>query len=477
MELTVSLDDSFRGDTVRRTVDSRRGVFVDLDPETGRAVKFAFSGHEWTDDKAKKFMRNRKLNKVYFRELGNGKIYMNTLFVPNVIGGIACASSTKDTSEVEKILGSEKFGKLCEIENKHGYEKPFIVDIIAMEFGGKDTVIGNGLRFFRDKTLGMMKKFAGIPVHPGHLELFESHKDRIGNTVGAYEGEDGNPHVYTYIWPHGKAGEYREGLIIAEAQGLLDTYRVSMFGNPDEYTLIEEGDKDYGKVKADIHSWTPQSQDFVFEEAIQGSKAIRVVNNKDDGDDEEIVDSKTQKQDVLHKKGGSRVTITEILEALREYDAIALSDLLTVPCVVKAIEGHEETIKKKLRSDEDFAKEIISNCDGELFLKDERVVKIVNAEIKKRNEKLDNAADDISKVAENAKVDLTEDQLILVKMNLTGEETEEQLLKMVQSASMFTNGLSPKIGFFEKKETKAEDKKEDEDEVSTKEVSSPQYTI
>jgi hypothetical protein len=221
-----------------------------------------------------------------------------------------------------------------------------------------------------------------------------------------------------------------------------------MAGKPTEVEIVEEDDKDFGKIRARIIEWEPESQDFVSSEAIDGSKAMSIVNSK-----QVVVDS-----DESSVQGGFDLkTMTEILAALKEHESIALSDLLTIPAIKTAIEAHVQIKlnehEQGLPKNKEFMVKAIKSCDDDIINGSDRVGKIVNSLVEGRSRNIDALAEKVSVLARNAGINLSQPQVVLIKNNLTGEETDTLLLEIIKNASKFTKGLGGVEGIFEKPTT------------------------
>jgi hypothetical protein len=450
MKLEISLDDFYSGEVQRVAYDESKGVYADFAIGTSRVVKFVFDENGWNEETARKWIKNRKLNRVYFRRLSDGKVFLNSVYLSAPISKIQCSDNT---SEIKDIFGSKVYDDLLKIENRHGSEKPFVVKVVAMDFKGKDFVVANGMKFYREQVQNMIDKFSTLPIRLGHPSMFESQTKRIGNTIGAYVDKDGNPTTYSYIHPHGEAGNFREDLSIAQAQGNLGSFEVSMFGDPVDYETVKDEDvaKEDG-AQILLHDWNPTGQDFVDEGAIPGSRAVQVAN-ADLPDEPKITPKK--------ELGGSKVTITEILQALSEFKGkLALSDFLAVDSFRVAFEEHLKVELKKNRDDllgdEEFRLEVLESCSDETIDKSKKVVKIINNRVEKKSEQKENKVEDIVKIAEANKIELTENQLFMVKQNITGEETEDEILSYIKAAAMFGKGISVTKGIFESPAEKPE---------------------
>ena len=74
-DIIINLDDNYFGDTERVVHDESKGIYADFETGTSRVVRFIFlSRGGWDRDGAYKWIRNRKLNKVYFRKQEDGKV-------------------------------------------------------------------------------------------------------------------------------------------------------------------------------------------------------------------------------------------------------------------------------------------------------------------------------------------------------------------------------------------------------------------
>jgi hypothetical protein len=452
MDVIISLDDFYSGSTTRIPYNEEKGIYADFAEGSSRIIRFIFlSCGGWDRETAARWLRKRGLNKIYFRKESNGNIYLNHVSLSAPVSQIECSD---DKTTVEKVFGKEAYAKIMEIENRHNSDKPLVVKVVAMDFKGKDFVIGNGIKFYRDQVQKMVKSFSGLGIRLGHPNLFESYSKRIGNTVGSYVDDDGNPVTYSYINPHSEAGDFREDLRIAEAQGQLESFEVSMFGNPIDYETVKDEDveKEDG-ARVLMHKWEPTGQDFVDEGAVSGSRAVQIAN---------AVIPEDTKTDQL---GGSKVTIAEILKALSEHDGlIALSDFLSVKAFRKAFDEHVEVKLTEARrtslSDLEFIKEVINTCPDEVLTESDRISKIVNDKVAKKRKQMADKVEDIAKIAEANKIELNENQMFMVKNNISGEETEEEILGFIKAAKMFDQpSLGVTAGLFSSPEDKSGDVK------------------
>lgn len=440
MDIIISLDDLYSGNTNRVPYDEQKGIYADFADGTSRIVRFIFmSCGEWDRDTAYKWLRKRGLNKVYYRKMDDGSVFLNQVSLSAPVSKIECSD---DKSTTKRLFGEEVYAEIMKIEERHGSDKPMIVKVVAMDFKGKDFVVANGMKFYRDQVQKAIKKFSGLSSRLGHPNLFESYSKRIGNTIGSYIDDDGNPATYTYINPHGEAGDFREDLRIAAVQGNLESYEVSMFGDPVDYEPVKDEDveKEDG-ARVLMHDWNPTGQDWVDEGAVTGSRAVQITNA--------VMPDDTK----IENSGGSKVTISEILEAMSKHKgAIALSDFLSVDTFKVAFDEHLkvelEKQRKVLLTDKEFIVEALESCSDEVLVGSARVTKIVNSNVEKKSEQLAGKIDDIAKIAETNKIDLTEPQMFMVKNNMKGEETEEQILDLIKAASMFDKGLNVTAGFF-----------------------------
>ncbi len=424
------------GEYTKFVLDKAKGIEA-VGHIDGRILSINFPDG-WTKSQAHKYISNRDLNKVYFRkDIRTGKVSVNRIKLTEKIDQIV---SDKDLSQ--KILG-EKYDVLAEIEIRNGGEIPFLVGVVAMNFDGQDKTIAKGLEFDRKKTIKMIDDFNNLPIHLGHLGIFEDYQDRVGNTVAASVDKDGNPFTWSYIYPHGKGADLREDLLISASQGLLGSHEVSMAGDPIDYEIVNEDDDDYGQIDIRINEWKPESQDFVFAGAISGSRAISIVNSKQQNEPK-----------IEENQGGNELTLSEILAALKEHKLIALSDLLQIDAVKVAIDEHTKILlsnqKNELKIDEEFAKEIISSCNESVLSESDRVEKIVDIKMSQRKEKIDSSSDKIITLAKENDIELNDGQAALVRMNLNGKQDDAEIVKIIKNAAAFTELDSIKGKLFAK---------------------------
>jgi hypothetical protein len=441
MDVIISLDDFYSGDTNRVAYDESKGIYADFENGTSRIVRFIFlSRGGWDQDAAYKWIRNRKLNKVYFRRMEDGKVFINSICLSAPVSKISLSDSE---SRVKSILGEGSFERLMAVENRHGSDKPFIVEVVAMDFKGKDFIVANGIKFFREPTIKMIEKFSNLSIRLGHPSLFDSYNKRVGNTIASFVDDDGNPATLSYINPHGEAADFREDLRIAEAQGNLESFEVSMFGDPVDYETVKDEDvsKEDG-ASVIMNEWNPTAQDFVDEGAIAGSRVLQIANTDlpEDG-----ISNK--------KSGGSKVNISEILKALSEYKGpIALSDFLSVDAFKVAFDEHLKVKlsdqRNDLAKDDEFAVEILESCSDEVIDESKRIGKIVNNKVKVKRKQLEDKVEDIAKISEANEIELTEQQMFLVKNNIKGSENEEEILVLIKAAQMFESGIGVTKGLF-----------------------------
>lgn len=233
-----------------------------------------------------------------------------------------------------------------------------------------------------------------------------------------------------------------------------------MFGDPVEYESVEEDrwHKEDG-ARILLFKWNPTSLDYVDEGAIQGSRAVQVVNSQQDIDGDEPIT-------ILSKEGGKKLTISEILQELEGKEKIALSDFLSIPKFKEAVDSHLQLSldrqKEDLSRNKDFILASLENIKDEDVSSSEKVAKIVNSKVTERREAIDRAIEDVSQIAKKNKIELTKDQMFMVKNNLTGEESEDEILGLCQAAQKFSNGLGGVSGMFSKEDVKkvANSKKE-----------------
>ena len=427
-----TLDDREYGEGLVQKIlfDQKKGIYANRLIDDGRIISLEFPD-DWTRLQAHKYVSNRNLNNVYFKRGKDGQIFINSIRLTEEISEVV-----SDKELAEKILGEKKFVALSKIEERNGGDTPFLVGVVAMNFNGQDKIIANGIEFDRKQTVKMIDEFTDLPIHLGHLGMFEDYKDRVGNTVASSVDEDGNPFTWSYIYPHGKGADFREDLLIAASQGLLGSHRVSMSGDPIDYEVVDKEDDDYGQVDIRMKEWKPESQDFVFAEAIQGSRAISIVNTSTGATTGNIDDP-----NIDENEGGKELTLSEILAALAEHKMIALSDLLQIDAVKIAIDEHTKVLlsnqKSELKNDEEFAKEVIASCGDSVISESDRVEKIVDIKMSQRKEKIETSSDKIVSLAKENGIELSDGQAALVRMNLNGKQDDAEIIEVIKNASKF----------------------------------------
>jgi hypothetical protein len=442
--IPVVLDDRYTGSTRKVTLEkfsNGSSVIGEIEENGDRFIRFLFPD-SFTRDGARQYIRNRGLNNIYFRREENGRVFIKKLYLTTPVGtDIIC--SQEDTASIDRakaILGKSKFDALSKIEMEHNGDVPFLLGVIPMAFHGKDSIIANGIEFYREQVTEMIKKFVNLPVHLGHLGMFEDYQDRIANTVSAEVDENGDPFTWNYIYPHGKGAEIRNDLKIAAAQGMLGTFRISMTGDPVEYDEVDEDDKDYERgIYVRMRDWVPESQDFVYAEAAAGSRAIEIVNRRGGSN---IKISNLNDEEI----GGEELkNMSEILVALKEHSVIALSDLMLIPAIRTAVESHIQVkvdeAKKSLSADKEFMSEAIELCDNSILLESARVKSVVDSKVQDRKNQIDADIEKINKIASVNGVNLSEDQAFLVKTNLDGEQTDAEILNLIKTCALIKNGL------------------------------------
>jgi len=413
--IVIPMNEIHSGDTKQIELVAGGKVVANISLDNGSIVSFAFNGSDWNEAKARKWIKNKGINEIMYRKHKDGSVMINTI-------RMSSSPVSLMTGEAEKILGSEVYMKLMKIESSHGSDKPFLVNNLAMDFKGEDFIVGNGLRFDRKKTIRMIDKFGGLPIYPGHIGFFEGHKEPIGNTVSPYVDEAGNPANYMYIYPHGNGKVYRENLRIAEAQGLLKNYPVSMAGRPIKMKILDEEElKECGfKFHAEVNEWEPKTMDIVIEPALEGSGPVSIVNQliSDDGR--------------RHKMDGS---MSEILAALSDHSVIALSDLMKVDAVKKAIESYvEERISvsnNTILNDEKISIIMASKLPKDKLASLDLVKSIVDESIKSKLEQIELTRDMVTKVAANSKIELSKTQELFLRGNIKDAMSEQDVLRMI----------------------------------------------
>lgn len=441
--LIISLDDYYDGEIYSRQVHD--DVEAILEKGSNRIVRFQFNG-DWNRESAVRWLKKRNLYKVSLFRRSNGSILVNSI----CLSARMIENAEADKSEIVDLFGKEVYERIMEIEDRHGSDKPFVVKNMAMDFKGKDFVVANGIKFYRDQVKKSISLFSGIRIRLGHPDFFATYNKNVGNTIGAHLDENGNPIAYAYIHPHGEAGEFREDLRIAEAQNRLGNYEVSMYGDPIEYETVNEDSiqKEHG-ARVLMHDWKPTAMDYVDEGAIAGSRALEVANSAIEtvyNDDE----------------GGKVVNLTEILAELSKMKMIALSDFLGIDSFKAAIEAHVkaeiEKTKLEMSKDKDFINSAIENMPESEIIANSRIASFVTEKANEKREQINKKIDSIAKIAEANSIELTEQQMFLVKMNLSGDEKEEDIIKLINSAKMFERGLGVSRAMFSDEENKEESK-------------------
>lgn len=429
----IHMNEIFKGPTRCVSVPGDDTVTANVS-ESGEVVSYEFLGSRWDESKARKFLRNRKLNKIAWRQHKDGEVVFNHIRLESDFTG------TVEPSKVEDILGSEVFNKLMKIENEHSSDKPFLVSFVAMNFEGKDKKVANGLRFNRKDEIKNIDDFGGIKIHPGHLGFFESWRDPIGNTVAPYVDDNGNPSAYGYINPFGGGKEFRDQFKVAAAQDLLHNFPVSMAGRPIKYELLNEEDQkepaNYG-VYANVLEWSRMSMDIVFDPAIEGSEAQAIVNRK--GNDELLHISSPKKRRI--KKVD--YTFSEIITALKDMDDIALSDFMRVPAFKDAIDAHvKQEVANMITlagSDEETLKTILDSTPEDVLLKNSKFKNVMAGAMEIYLEDLDKCKESVDSLAKNAKIELNTAQLWLVQNGIKEPLEEEAVIKRIEDAAKLTD--------------------------------------
>jgi len=420
------MNDNYKGDTQLVQLMGKK-VIAEMSDDGSEIVNFLFTGEEWDNDKAMKWIKNRDMNDIMFRRHEDGSIATNRfrLSASNV------ALVEFETDRARSILG-ESYDRIIAIERSHDSERPMLVETVAMNFQGKDTIVGNGMRFHKDKVSPMIDKFGGLPIYPGHTGLLDSHKVAIGNTVGAHISQSGDPANFMYVYPHGEGAVYRENLRIADVQGLLKNYPVSMTGKTRKARILDEDEglevfkKSGDRVYLDVVEWEPHSMDIIVEPALEGSGAVAIVNSKRDDDG------------ITLRRDSRMKSVTEILEAFDGITSIALSDLLSKDVVRKAIESHvEEQIKlakDNLLTDEKFCNSVIEAAPEEKLVENERIKVLLKAGITKHNEAIEQLKDSIPEVAKKANIELSKVHEFYVRNQINEPMTEAELTELIKKA-------------------------------------------
>jgi len=450
--ITIRMNQLYSGRTTTSNVPGTYGVTAELGND-GSVVNYHFRGRNWTQKKAYRWIKNRNLNNVEYREHDNGKVFFNQLRMNGniVLGEI----------DARKILG-DKYEKLAALESSYGGDEPFLVEIIPMNFNGKETVVGNRLRFHRENVNGMIKKFSGLPIHLGHKDFFSGEKVRIGNTVASRIGEDGNPHAYAYFNPHGAGREFRDSMRVAAAQNLLHTFSFSVVGKPIDVEIIEDrnesNDVDVSLAKdgayAIVHKFEPKFVDAVNEPALEGSTSIAIINSKNENIDIGDVIKKNRSESM-----DTEITLSQALRVLGSEDNLILSDLLKVESLKDAFDEYANAkIEKRieeLKKDEDFKLSLVSTIDRDKLLESD----IVKNVVKLHSEEIQNCRDKVADLAVAHKIELTGPHKYLVLNAINEPMSEQALLDLIRQTAAVTD-LSDVPDFFLNKEVIKKDSEE-----------------
>lgn len=428
----IMMDDRYDGRCVLTDVDAGRGIGAYLALSDNHVVAYSFNGRGWTEDRGRSWIKNRKRNDIVHRTHADGTAFVNTILLSSKV------KATFSGKSAEEMIGAEAYERVMAIEQQHNSHKPFIVEIAAMDFKGKETLVANELKFNREEVNKDIAGFTHIPIHLGHIGVFQDYQNPVGNTVASYVDADGNPAAFSYIYPHGEAGQHRTNLQLAAAQGeeMLSKYPVSMRGTPTKYTLVEQDDEKLKAgedfVYAEVHAWTKKALDFVDEPAIPGSAPRQIVNSRD-------INTTTGKK-YAGWKGDKKVEITfsEALALLKTMETIAISDLLSAPAVKAAVDSHVEvelsSQRRQLVNDPEFQAEVLAAIDPEKLEENERVKEIANSAVTKRDEAIAERKGWIPTLIANKEIKLSKGQVQHVELGITGEETEEEILERMKTA-------------------------------------------
>lgn len=441
--VTIRMDDLYKGKVQRVEFDKKNRVNAILSTLDRHPVAYEFWGRYWTEVKARTYLKNRNMNDILYRQRDDGNITCNQIVLS------AKVTDHFEGETVREILGADRFAKLSAIESEYGSSKPFILEIIAMNFNGKEKAVGNGLEFDRKIETDAIKEFASLTVNKGHLGWLEDFQTPIGNTVASKVGENGDPVVYAYIYPHDDAGQFRTNLRLAAAQGpdMLSKYTVSMRGKPIDMEYVDDdennemGDVGLGeKVYAKILKWQRKSLDFVVDPALPESKTINILNSKT-GESinmtfpDDNFDWHTPKHKGVKKVD---ITLSEAQDVLRERESIAFSDLYSIPCCKKAI---DEYIALKLSgrdaelsADKSFIEKIFTGLNDETIAAHERVNGIVEDAVKAYKEKVESLKDSVEEIAKNNEVELSKAQTLWIQNGITGDESEADIVERCKQA-------------------------------------------
>lgn len=438
----IRMDDLYQGKVQRVEIDNKKQVNAILSMQDGHPVAYEFFGRYWSEDKARNYLKNRNMNDILFRVRKDGDVACNHISMS------AKVSNHFEDETVRGLLGADAYERLSAIESEHGSSKPFVLEIIAMNFNGKEKVVGNGLEFNRTIETDAIKEFASLTVNKGHLGLWEDFQTPIGNTVSSKIGESGDPISYAYIYPHGDAGSFRTNLRLAAAQGpdVLAKYTVSMRGKPIDLEYLDDdkgepGDVGLGeKPFAKILKWQRKSLDFVVDPALPGSSTLNIVN------------SKTGEPVTLTSKGGEfiwqsikskgakkvEVSLSEAQDVLRERDNIAFSDIYGIACCKKAIDEHIAlklaSRDAELSADKEFVSKIVKGLTDADFSGMDRVTKLIEDAIKAHDEKIESVRNSVDEIAKKNNIELSKAQSLWIQNGITGTESEQEIVERCKKA-------------------------------------------
>jgi hypothetical protein len=449
--ITIKMNQLHSGKTKWMPVPDAHGIEADVALD-GSVVNYRFHGRNWTQPRALRWLKNRKLNQVEYREHDNGTVFFNQL---RLKGSVALGKVN-----AREILGP-KYDNLAKIEQEHGGGEPFLVEVIAMNFKGKKTVVGNRLRFHRDGVNAMIEQFAGLPIHLGHTGFFGDEKTRIGNTVASHVGEDGNPHVFAYFNPHGEGREFRESMRVAAAQNLLGTFAFSMVGKPTDVEVINRSDD--AEVHSDmkladdgayaiVREFEPKFMDAVNDPALEGSTSVAIINSKNESVSVDDLLTTKNRSEIMDKP----ITLSQALMVLGSEDRLMLTDLLKIDSLKEAFDDFsKQAVEAKvteLKADDKFKLSLVETIDAEALLE----CPAVQSAIELHNTKVEQCRADVAEIAKTNEIELSGPHEYLVLSGINTVMSEQEILSKIKETVKLSD-LSGVPDFFLKSETKTEE--------------------
>lgn len=446
-EIVIWMDKLYSGECAKSDVDVDKGVSAYLALSDNHVVAYSFNGKGWNQERGRSWIKNRKMNEIVWRPHADGSVFVNSILLSGTV------SKTYEGEDAEGVIGKDKYETIMAIEREHGSLKPFVLEITAMDFKGKKTLVANQLKFFRDQVNEDIKSFTHLPIHLGHIGVFEDYQNPVGNTVFSHVDSKSNPSAFAYIYPHGVAGDFRTNLKLAAAQGeeMLGRYPVSMRGTPTKFE-VQEREGDYEPsismsdfVYAEVYEWTKKALDFVDTPAIEGSGPRRIVNSKD-------IEPANETKTFVQWKGAKNVepTLSDALAVLRNCDTIAFSDIYSIPACKEAIDRYVESEvqagQRGIAKDEKFQMAALEEIDSKTLAEIPKVAEIVNSAVQGKADAVEERKKMVTTLCETKEIKLSKGQQLYVMEGINGDEDEAEILKRIQGAQEMAD-LAPTEGF------------------------------